>query len=151
MSQYRVLAGLLIVYLAGPLGLASEVYLGYAQTPTAWGVVSEVKRARGDVPRISGLVGDHFGTFELAWTRLGVLLPLGQSGWDLGVEAQGAAYGRVDNPVVPELQGRLSYGGLIRGGYRFRFEEIPSTHFCLGVWGGQAYEKRAYAFLLNHN
>lgn len=127
----------------------STFEMAYSQSASAWSTVNAIKGAHGQIAVINNILNQHYGTFEGAFTRVGGSVISVPTGWslapardlDFNLGVEGAASGRAQNPVVPEIRANLTLALVAGVGLE---GELPGTsvksHF--GVFGGYGNEKR---------
>lgn len=80
--------------------------LQYAQTRGFWSTISDVRRAKGNLPQLNELFNNRYGKPEEGFAVIGggaVLAETGSFDFGMGLDAEGIGLGIVRNPVVPEL------------------------------------------------
>ena len=133
-----------------------SVDLSYAQSSDAWATVDKVKSAQGDLDQINQVLHDNYGSYEEAFAHAAV----GISGLTTGLDfpllrrlyfdtsSDALAFGRVQNPVVPELKADALLSGEIASGFDGSIEGSDvgqELRTRVGGHFGMGYEKRVDA------
>jgi hypothetical protein len=121
----------------------------YGQSANVWGLVSDIKTAKKNLPRINEILNQNYNSYQTAFTRIGVehYFLLRTGGWPnklrLAFDLEGAALGMVQNPVVPELQASLLMAGILGSSVSGRIGE--SFYLEAGMVAGAGNERRLTA------